>query len=92
MARRTATAALQTRASESRVIFAPRSYQRRVQEAWRAGGKRLVTVWHRRAGKDVTWLAITLEALLRRPGLYFHVFPTFAQGRDANRDHVQPVV
>src|SRR3990167_1305689 len=81
--RRTATAALQTRAPESRVIFAPRTYQRRVQEAWRAGGKRLVTVWHRRAGKDVTWLAITLEALLRRPGLYFHVFPTFAQGRDA---------
>src|SRR5689334_2595598 len=70
-------------AIEERCVFAPRSYQRQVQEAWRGGCKRLVTVWHRRAGKDVTWLAVTLEGLLRRPGLYFHVFPTFAQGRDA---------
>lgn len=83
MARRTATRALGTPDVESRILFAPRSYQRAVQEAWRAGCKRLVTVWHRRAGKDVTWLAVTLEALLKRPGLYFHVFPTFAQGRDA---------
>src|SRR3990167_5932993 len=80
--RRTATAALQTRAPESRVIFAPRSYQRGLLEAMRAGKRKIVTVWHRRGGKDVTWVAGTLEAMLRRQGNYFHVYTTLAEGRD----------
>src|SRR5258705_3822274 len=64
-----------------RVIFAPRSYQREAQEARRAGCKRFVDVWHRRGGKDKTWLGITLEESQKRVGYYFHVFPSLNQGR-----------
>lgn len=86
MARRTATRALGRADAETvqeRCTFSPRSYQKRVQEAWRAGARFLVTVWPRRSGKDKVWTAIALEGLLRRPGLYLHIFPTLALARKA---------
>jgi len=61
--------------------FRLRSYQRAPLVARRAGCKRFVSVWHRRAGKDRTWLAITLTEMLERVGVYFHVFPSLNQGR-----------
>lgn len=36
---------------------------------------------HRRAGKDVNYLNLTICAAMRRPGVYFHVLPTYNQGR-----------
>lgn len=45
------------------------------------GGKRAAVVWHRRAGKDavaINWCAV---ASFRRVGLYWHVLPTYDQGR-----------
>ena len=45
--------------------------------------KRAVTVWHRRAGKDKTYLNAVLIQMLRRVGVYYYVFPEFNQGRKA---------
>lgn len=64
-----------------RAHFRYRSYQLRARNARKAGCKRFCQVLHRRAGKDRSWLAITLEAMLERVGVYFHVFPSLNQGR-----------
>lgn len=71
-----------------RVHFRYRSYQLRARNARKAGCKRFCQVLHRRAGKDRSWLAITLEAMLERVGVYFHVFPSLNQGRRDLWDNV----
>lgn len=61
--------------------WAPRPYQFPLWKFMEDGGKRAVAVWHRRAGKDllsVNWCAVSA---LTRPGLYWHLFPTYNQGR-----------
>ena len=61
--------------------WAPRPYQFPLWKFLEDGGKRAVAVWHRRAGKDllsVNWCAVSA---LTRPGLYWHLFPTYNQGR-----------
>ena len=45
------------------------------------GGKRAVCVWHRRAGKDLCSINWAVVSALQRPGLYWHLFPTYNQGR-----------
>lgn len=60
----------------------PRPYQVDAWDALTSGAKRrAVLVWHRRAGKDLLLLNVTALAALRRPGVYWHVFPTAKQGR-----------
>ncbi len=61
--------------------WAPRGYQQNMWAALEAGKKRVVCVWHRRAGKDLCALNWLATAAFRRPGLYWHMFPTYAQGR-----------
>lgn len=59
----------------------PRDYQLPLWKFLEKGGKRAVAVWHRRAGKDlcsINWCAV---CALKRPGLYWHLFPTYNQGR-----------
>ena len=63
--------------------FTPRPYQVPLMRYMDEGGKRAVTVWHRRSGKDLTWLHQTAKAALQRRGAYWHVFPTAEQGRKA---------
>ena len=61
--------------------WAPRAYQFPLWKFLEDGGKRAVAVWHRRAGKDllsINWCAVSA---LTRPGLYWHLFPTYNQGR-----------
>lgn len=58
-----------------------RSYQAPYIDAMRAGCKRAIIVWHRRAGKDLTVLNWTIEAMTKRPGTYYYFFPTYAQGK-----------
>ena len=63
------------------VDWAPRPYQFPLWKFLEDGGKRAVAVWHRRAGKDllsINWCAVSA---LTRPGLYWHLFPTYNQGR-----------
>jgi len=45
------------------------------------GGGRAVWVWHRRAGKDLTAINYIATQILERPALYWHVLPTYNQGR-----------
>jgi hypothetical protein len=40
-----------------------------------------MAVWHRRAGKDRTGLALTTKEAWVRPGVYWHLFPELNQGR-----------
>lgn len=63
------------------VDWAPRSYQMPLWSFLENGGKRAVAVWHRRAGKDATAINWTAVAALQRVGLYWHVLPTYNQGR-----------
>ena len=67
--------------TESRVYFKMRSYQRRSLDAMNGGCRRFCEVLHRRAGKDRNWLNVTLQQMLKRTGVYFHIFPSLNQGR-----------
>lgn len=59
----------------------PRNYQLPLWTFLEGGGKRAVAVWHRRAGKDATALNWTVTSAIQRPGLYWHLLPTYNQGR-----------
>ncbi len=87
MARSTRTKALVAEAGPQEFTlphrYRPRSYEREVFAAYERGCKRFVLRWHRRAGKDLTSLALTQVAMADRPGLYLHVYPTQALGRAA---------
>ena len=61
--------------------FTPRSYQEEAMRAFDLGCRRAAIVWHRRAGKDRTALAITSKELYQYPGVYWHLFPLLNQGR-----------
>lgn len=61
--------------------WAPRPYQMNLWRAMESGIKRAVCVWHRRAGKDLCAINWCAPAAFQRPGLYWHMFPTYAQGR-----------
>lgn len=61
--------------------FTPRPYQARAMRYFDNGGRRAITIWHRRAGKDLTALHQTCKAAHEVKGQYWHFFPSFAQGR-----------
>lgn len=63
------------------VDWDPRSYQLPLWQFMENGGKRAVSVWHRRAGKDATALNFTVTRALQEVGLYWHMLPTYNQGR-----------
>lgn len=48
---------------------------------WTGRVKRAVTVWHRRSGKDTTWLNLTIAMMPQRVGTYIHLFPELKRGR-----------
>lgn len=61
----------------------PREYQKPLwRYLWR-GGKRAVSVWHRRAGKDNLALNWTAVAAHMKRGNYLHCLPEYEQGRKA---------
>jgi hypothetical protein len=65
--------------------WSPRTYQ---AELWDKivyqGIKRAVYIWHRRAGKDLLGLnRIIRSAVMEQVGTYWHVFPTYNQGKKA---------
>jgi phage terminase large subunit len=63
--------------------FTPRPYQERLMRYFDLGGKRAVWIVHRRGGKDLTALHQTCKMMHMRQGVYWHVFPSFAQARKA---------
>ena len=44
-------------------------------------GKRAILVWHRRAGKDTCAWNFLISEAFENKGIYYYIFPTFAQGR-----------
>lgn len=62
-----------------------RDYQREIWKALISGDfKRAMYVWHRRAGKDLFGLNIIIYfATMKTPGTYWHIFPTYNQGKKA---------
>ena len=61
--------------------FVARPYQEEAIHQFWKGIKRLVLVWNRRAGKDTTAWNLMISAAFETKGIYYYVFPTFAQGR-----------
>lgn len=61
--------------------FTQRDYQIPLWSYLEDGGLRAVAIWHRRAGKDATALNWTVCSAIQRPGLYWHLLPTYNQGR-----------
>lgn len=61
----------------------PYPHQERFWEALMVRNvKRIVIVWHRRAGKDLTMLNALVCKMMQKVGVYWYVFPTYRQGRD----------
>lgn len=61
----------------------PRDYQMDFWDAMLRGCKRALLVWHRRAGKDLTafnWAIFDLVTI-HPGGQWWHVWPTYEQGR-----------
>jgi phage terminase large subunit len=63
--------------------FTPRHYQFPVLQALDRGAKRAVAVWHRRSGKEKTFVNFTAKSAFDRVGAYFYAFPTYTQGKRA---------
>jgi phage terminase large subunit len=61
--------------------FVPRPYQIPVLAALDKGIKRVVAVWHRRAGKEKTFINYIAKAALQRVGSYYYLFPTYSQSK-----------
>ena len=63
--------------------FQPRAYQIPLVKAFDSGFKRIVQIWHRRAGKDILDLNIVAAEMVERVGNYYYLFPTYAQAKKA---------
>ena len=70
--------------------WTPREYQKPVLKYLHDGGKRAVTRWHRRAGKDDVFLNHTCLAAHKRKGNYWYMLPEYAQARKSMYDAISP--
>ncbi len=61
--------------------FKPRPYQLELFKAMDEGYKRALVVYHRRAGKDKSLFNLLIKKAFERRGVYYYLFPEFAQGR-----------
>ena len=68
----------------------PRPYQRSSWEAWEDGIRRLLLVWHRRAGKDDVALNMAAVAAHQRVANYWHCLPMYEQARKAIWEAINP--
>ena len=68
-----------------------RPHQNALWQYLRAGGKRAMAVWHRRAGKDDVLLHHTaIAACVDRVGNYWHCLPEYHQARKAIWTAINP--
>lgn len=69
--------------------FKPRPYQLPIIDAIENKDyKRVVAIWPRRAGKDITAWNIMIRAALRKIGVYYYIFPTYAQAKKVIWDSI----
>ena len=61
--------------------FIPRQYQLPLFKAFDEGYKRMLVVWHRRAGKDLSIINLLMKGAIKRVGAYYYFFPTYKQGK-----------
>jgi hypothetical protein len=61
--------------------YQPRPYQLPILRKLDSGIKRAVAVWHRRAGKEKTFINHTAKAAFQRVGTYYYIFPTYSQAK-----------
>lgn len=61
--------------------FKPRNYQLPLLMALDSGIKRAMVVWHRRCGKDKTFVNITAKEMIKRVGTYNYYLPTLEEAR-----------
>lgn len=61
--------------------FDPRDYQKSIYNALPRGFNRGVVIWHRRAGKDKTFINILAREAFKRVGTYFYILPYYKQAR-----------
>lgn len=61
--------------------FEPRWYQKEVFNALAKGYKRIIIIWPRRAGKDLTCTNLLFSQMFVNIGAYYYMFPEYAQGR-----------
>lgn len=62
-------------------LYQPRKYQIPIFQAFDNGYKRIIQVWHRRAGKEKTDINIVARELFKNIGAYYYIFPTYNQGK-----------
>jgi len=63
------------------VSYRARPYQVAAWRAFESGCRRLVMVWHRRAGKDLTAVNMLVTRAVQDPGNYYYYYPTSILGR-----------
>lgn len=70
--------------------FQPRDYQLRAWDYFENKGyKKMILCWPRRSGKDVFVVnKILIPSALRNVGVYWYVWPTYAQGKKGFTDNV----
>lgn len=61
--------------------FKPRPYQIPIMDALNRGFRRVVGILPRRAGKDVVAFNYCIREAIRKPGVYYYIFPTYSQAR-----------
>src|SRR5689334_15281232 len=64
-----------------RMSFVPRPYQRPMLARRAAGCKRLLSIIHRRGGKDLRFFNMLFLESQKRVGLYNYYFPTLTLGK-----------
>lgn len=60
-----------------------RQHQQDALNAFDAGKRRQMDIWHRRAGKDFFGMQLARREMIRNPATYWHLFPKHAQARRA---------
>ena len=68
--------------------FKPRPYQLPILKALDEKFKRVLAILPRRAGKDITALNYVIRKMWEEPGVYYYIFPTYAQAKKVIWDSI----
>ena len=67
----------------SRTAIQLRPYQQQTRDQFLSGKRRIINIWHRRAGKDIDSLDLAASEAEKNVGTYWHLYPTHTQARKA---------
>ena len=69
-------------------LYKPYPHQEPLYKAMQSSIRRAVIVYHRRGGKDLTCWNIMIELAMCKKGVYYYIFPSYAQARKAFWDNI----